>query len=310
MTEMQRPSEADAGEEPEHVLEARALHAEAERLSAAGDDDAAIDKYRESLARDPTRSAAWYDLGLVYKYRRAWPASLECYLRAFELDPGDEASCWNLAIAATALRDWTTARLAWRTTGIPIEGQAGPIEMDLGLTPVRLDPDGEAEVVWARRIDPVRARIESIPFPRSGFRHGDVVLHDGAAVGYRLDRHGNEKAVFNVFELFEASEHVTFELDLETTTEADITALEQICDDAGMIFEDWTANVRTLCKACSEGRPHEEHDRDAPEAPQEWTPARRVAVAAMDARAVRTIAMDWASAATGRRVAEIRGHPR
>src|SRR5690606_14547387 len=96
---------------------------------------------------------------------------------AVELDPQDEASNWNLAIAATALRDWRTAREVWQRLGLKIDAGDTPIEADFGMTPVRLNPDEKSEVVWARRIDPVRARLINIPCAESGACHGDVFLH-------------------------------------------------------------------------------------------------------------------------------------
>ena len=139
----------------------------------------------EVLALDPHRPATLYNIGLIHKYRGEWDESLLFNQRSVELDPTDESANWNLAIAATALRDWQTARAVWKRLKISLGDGEGPIEADFGQAPVRLNPDTNAEVVWARRIDPVRAKIENIPYPDSGFRFGDVVLHDGAAVGTR-----------------------------------------------------------------------------------------------------------------------------
>jgi hypothetical protein len=105
------------------------------------------------------------------------------------------------------------------------EGE-GPIEANFGSTPVRLNPDAGAEVVWAQRICPVRARINNVPWPESGFRHGDVVLHDGAAVGYRLSD-GQEKPVFNAFELFERSPFATFGSAVKASRTTRITTMRR-----------------------------------------------------------------------------------
>ncbi len=37
--------------------------------------------------------------------------------------------------------------------------------MGLGLSPVRVDPNGAAEVLWCNRLDPRRGRITSVPLP-------------------------------------------------------------------------------------------------------------------------------------------------
>src|SRR5262249_39371795 len=201
------------------------LHQDAMALDDAGKQDQALEKYFEALKLDPSRATTYYNVGLIYKYRLQWLESFRCNKTATELAPDDEAANWNLAIAATALRDWRTARGVWRRLGMPIEEGDTPIVSNFGLTPVRLEPQGEAEVVWALRVDPVRARIASIPYLTSGFRHGDIVLHDGAAVGYRLHE-GKERAVFNVLEIFESSAYRTYEAELRVSEPEDIEGLQ------------------------------------------------------------------------------------
>jgi hypothetical protein len=98
----------------------------------------------------PDWSVPWYELGLLCKYQRRWRESLDHNSRAADLDPVDEASWWNMGIAATAAGEWTEARRAWTACGIQLPGEDGPPEVDYGLVPVRLDPDGAGEVVWAR----------------------------------------------------------------------------------------------------------------------------------------------------------------
>ena len=268
------------------------LHASAQSLSDRGRDDEAIAKYKEAVALNPEKSESYYNIGLIYKYRGAWRDSFEFNRKAHDLDPSSEAAGWNLAIAATALRDWNTARSVWSALGIKLDQGRGPIVCDFGATPVRLNPDGNAEVVWARRIDPVRARIISIPTGESEFCFDDTVLHDGAAVGYRMLGE-SERPVFNVLELFEASEFSTFRAVVRVNEKSDIDELEKRLQGLGMESEDWTANFRLLCKACSEGRPHDhktEHRETA------WTPERRVGIAARALDDVEKALNEWAGA--------------
>ncbi len=272
---------------------AEELHQQAMALSDAGEDDLALKKYFEALELDFSRATTHYNIGLIYKYRRQWPESLRYNKRAVDLDAADGAANWNLAIAATALRDWKTARQVWHRLGMPIEEGDSPIAANFGITPVRLNPDDNAEVVWSRRIDPVRARITSIPYPRSGFRYGDVVLHDGAAVGYR-EYEGREYSVFNVFELFEPSAYATYEAELSGVNPEDIQALQSICDELGVECEDWTTSVRNICKQCSEGRPHEHHDHDQEE---QWQDRHLVGLAAVGEDALRLALDRWQSGA-------------
>ncbi len=193
--------------------------------------------------------------------------------------PGDQATEWNLAIAATALRDWKTARSVWRGLGIEIDGEDGPIDGSFGQTPVRLNPDGEAEVVWATRLCPVRARINSIPFPESGFAYGDVVLHDGAPVGSRLDSNGREKSVFNVLEMFEPGPFTTYLVDLVAESVEQRSKPSRSCAKrAALRSRTGHSSVQTICRACSEGRPHEQHDHTPVKT--KWNPERQIAVGA------------------------------
>jgi hypothetical protein len=265
------------------------LHEQAQSLSDAGEDDEAIALYLQAVELDPKRSESFYNIGLIYKYRGEWEKSLQYNARAYELAPDDEAARWNLAIAATALREWDIARSAWRDNGIELEGDSGPINMNFGSTPVRLNPDGNGEVVWATRIDPVRARIESVPYRESGFRHGDIVLHDGAAVGYR-EVGGKEYPVFNVLELFEPSRYRTLVARVRITCDEDIDVLKQLFVPTRHDFEDWTTGIKMICRQCSEGKPHEHHDQELAE---EWLAERTLGVAVFANEPVQPLFETW-----------------
>lgn len=89
---------------------AQKLHVAAMALEQSGSLDEAIAKYKEAIRADPQKSESYYNIGLIYKYRSAWSDSFAYNRSAYDLAPEDEAARWNLAIAATALRDWTVAR--------------------------------------------------------------------------------------------------------------------------------------------------------------------------------------------------------
>jgi hypothetical protein len=272
------------------------LHEQAQRLHDAGNFDEAIAKYREAIALAPEESESYYNLGLIYKYRGEWRKSFECNQKANELDWDNEAARWNLAIAATALRNWEVARQKWEESGIALEGSDGPITMNLGMTPVRLNPDESGEVVWATRIDPARARLDNIPFPESRFRYGDIVLNDGAPVGYRKNG-GREYPVFNVLALFEPSPFATRVATVSVESEADLEMLKRAFSTTRSHFEDWTRNTRALCKACSEGRPHEQHDR-APK--DEGVAERRLGIAVYPGDDIDQVLTQWQKETRGR----------
>jgi hypothetical protein len=222
-------------------------------------------------------------------------------------DAGDEQAALALGIAATALREWRVARDAWRRAGIELEEGDAPISGKFGYTPVRLNgfeqTDAAVEVVWAHRLSPVTARISNIPTPQTGFLFGDVVLHDGAATGTRFYASGDERSVFNVFELFEPSDFMTFDVDLVAPDADAIKALESACETAAIEIEDWTRTIRLLCKACSEGRAHDKHDHSLES--DEWQVRRRVGLASRDAAAVHTVLEKWSEQGKGRSVESV-----
>ena len=270
------------------MSDAETLNERGLELSAMGDSEGAIAAYRGALELAPRWSLPWYNLGLVHKYRREWKLSAECNLEAVRLDPADEAGWWNLGIASTALGDWARARRAWRKVGIPVPDGEGPITMNYGLTPIRLDPGGRGEVVWCDRIDPARGIIRNIPFIESGRHYGDVLLHDGAANGFRL-RGGREVPLFDALECLVPSEFSTFILDVPGSRLADRKALSDIAFELGGAAEDWSESVRFICRRCSEGRPHEQHDSDlSGERPQ-----LAVAAAARSSADLERLILEW-----------------
>jgi tetratricopeptide (TPR) repeat protein len=156
-------------DETQRHIDAQALHDERVALSDGGDEEAALAEYMAALSLDMRRAGTFYNVGLYYKYGNAWAESLRFNKRSVDINPGDEAANLNLAIAATALRDCATARVCWARLGIDVPVGEGVIEGNFGRTVVRLDPAGDGETVWGRRICPVRVRIDNIPFPESGF---------------------------------------------------------------------------------------------------------------------------------------------
>jgi hypothetical protein len=239
------------------------------KYDAAGKDQDAIKYYRKAIASDPEWSAPRYNLGLLHKYRGEWSESYACNAAALRLAPDDEATLWNTGIAATALGLWDEARSAWLSYGIEVPAGSGPLEMELGSVPIRINPDGDGEVVWCRRIDPARAIIMSIPLAESGRACGDLLLHDGAAVGYRMLGE-QEVPVFNELALLTRSTMFTFGVEIKIGSKEDLEDLERRCSDEQCCLEDWTTSLHVICRACSEGRPHEHGPDDQPvEAPND-----------------------------------------
>lgn len=259
---------------------------------------------------EPWLSESWFNLALLHKFRHDWEQARTAGLRAVALLERQTGApdWWNVGIAATALQDWPLARRAWQAYGLRVPGQsqaaavAEPAGMQLGSAAVRLSPEGEAEVVWGRRIDPARMEIQSIPLPSSGRRWGEVVLHDGVPHGERTTAGGLSYPVFDEIELWAPSPVPTWVVLLQAATEADRDALERLAADAGFAAEDWSSSVRLLCRTCSESRmptdegdgsPHvDPHDHSSPGHPgplghmtpggpgELWVPERECGLAA------------------------------
>jgi hypothetical protein len=214
----------------------------------------AVAALRVHLDNNPQDFAEWFDLGLAYKFLCDWRGCIAANSAILEHkdEPGNPA-WWNLGIAATAVRDWTLARSAWRGYGLIIPDGDGPVIANYGSAAIRLK---DGEVVWGERIDPARAVIRNVPFPESKHRWGDIVLHDGAPNGER--RIG--KASYPVFDELERvvpSEVPTIEVIVRCDNNNDSVALVDAFEAAGFAAEDWTTNVRPLCRSCSESRADE-----------------------------------------------------
>jgi tetratricopeptide (TPR) repeat protein len=221
----------------------------------------AIAALLKAIELDPSYPVPYYNLGLAYKYQHNWEKSLYFNQKSAQLNPKDQPSLWNLGIAATALRDWKTARYAWKTFGIPIPNapETSEILLPIGITPIRLLEN--KEVIWTDRIDPARAIIHNIPTAASKRRYNDIVLNDGAPNGFRT-HNGRKHPVFDELALFQASTYQTFSVAVAVAHPASLVTLEQLCDQKKIGFENWTDSLRTICKQCSEGKPHQHHDKE------------------------------------------------
>jgi tetratricopeptide (TPR) repeat protein len=253
---------------------AQQLNSEGVQLRDDGDIVGAEAAYRAAVSAAPEWSVPVYNLGLLYKYEGRWQESLACNREAAMLAPDDEASWWNLGIAATALGEWNDARRAWEACGMEVPAGEGPPEFNWGETPVRLDPTGQAEVVWARRLDPARAQIVSVPLPSSPFHWGDIVLTDGAVEGQRIVD-GRTYSVFNALQLLAPSGFRTFVLELPNAEPEALAALSTCASDDGGAAEDWGTFTTTLCADCSRGVPHEHAPGTSTPAHPHWGLAAR-----------------------------------
>lgn len=259
----------------------------------------AVNCYQKAIKLWPAWATPWRNLGLLRKEQRNWRESLRCNQKAVELAPSEQEAWWNLGIAATAIEDWAEARRAWKGFGIDIPEGEGPIEMEIGLTPIRIKSYGlydESEVVWCRRIDPARAIISCVPLPQSDHRFGDLLLHDGAPNGLRK-ADGKEVPVFDELQLLTASGYGTFEIIVSGVGPEAVESLAELASERGLAAEDWSSNLRIVCRACSEGNLVGKHTHD-----MNQSDYLRIGFAAVSEIQTREILRKWL---TGKRMAKI-----
>ena len=239
-------------------MESQRANDEGRKALSLSDYESAVVHFRNAIAADPSWSVPHYNLGLAYKFLKRWSESRQANLCAFELDPQDEAVYWNLAISSVAVSDWELAGVAFQSIGMTLPMSPPPWDFKLGLIPIRVNPQDSPEVVWCHRLDPVRAKIASIPLPKSGRRFGDVVLNDGEPRGYRQFK-GREVPVFDELKVLETSPLHTFEMELRLTDPDSLDGLIGRFEEFLLGAENWSESLRFLCRECSEGIPHECH---------------------------------------------------
>jgi len=268
----------------------------------------ASEHFAALLRSQPDSHNYHYMRGLVHKYLRDWPVSLQHNLRAVETAREmDQASHWNAGIAATAMGEWAVARRQWQACSIKVPEGDGPVEGDFGLASVRLNPWGSGETVFARRIDVVRARLLNVPLPESGYRFGDIVLNDGASTG-RREIEGGTVPVFNAMARLVPSDFKTYAVFVGCDEPADVEALLEASVPGIGYAEDWTHSVVHYCLRCSYGTPHRHDQADADEG---WNGDRNVGIAAQSRASLDRLLTQWQAKGSGRRVDDIddREHP-
>lgn len=262
----------------------KALLQKARKLTKE-DEAKSIKIYEDIIKLDASWSASYYNLGLIYKYNNQWEKSYEYNKKATDLDGKDEAAWWNLGIACTALKKWREARLAWNQFGLELEINDTEVSLHIGSAPIRLL---NGEVIWTTRICPARAIIDNIPMKDSGYRFNDLILNDGAPNGKRIVN-GVEYAVFDELEIVEKSNYKTYSIGVKVTVPDDITVLENMCYELQYGFENWTKSLRTICKKCSEGTPHQCNEKENQQEPAEYN----LAIATQNRGELDSILNEW-----------------
>lgn len=218
----------------------------AQRQGQAQDWDCALELAGFAARIDEEWAEPLVFQSFIERDRRNFGAVATLSAEALKRDPEHPVAQWNAGLAATALGDWAQARAAWRRYGLEVEAGDQPIDGDFGLCPLRLRSDhGYEEVVWARRICPVRAAIVSVPYPQSGYRCGDLVLHDGVPDGL-VEREDEAMPVFNVLGTLQPARLGTYECAVDELDSAVYAALIDFAKSRDLVIETWPTSVTAM----------------------------------------------------------------
>ncbi len=206
-------------------------------------------KLCKRLARlAPDWSVPFAFLSRTYRNRMEWKPTLHYCLKAVEQNSFDENLWETLGLAATALCEWETARYAWNQLGFHFKPCGEALHLDLGIVPVRLNPFTQPEIVAARRIDPVRASIESIPQPSSGRRYKDLILVENrpnpTGASGQFFQQSKKLPIHDELQLLKPSSWHTFSVLLYTSSPTHVDTLANLCLSANLGFDNWSNATR------------------------------------------------------------------
>lgn len=212
--------------------EAQLLFRTAYQYEQLGDVYHAVKLYRKAIKVAPRFAAPYFQLCKIYKHRKEWKPTLHYGLKTLECSD-HYPSVWNfVAAAATAL-----GKSKVLVRALPYLAKAAL--QNRKVIPVQISHGSFKEIVWAKPLHPLKARIISIPHPNSRRRFGEIILHDWHPIGYRVIKN-KRYPLFEELERLKTSHFHTFSVLLHDSSEQQIQQLEQLCSDAGIGFEVWS----------------------------------------------------------------------
>jgi len=251
------------------------------RLAGSEHDVDARDAIRRAIELDPSDAHRWYCLGLLCKWRGRWAEGVEANQKARELGLTTEAVLWNLAICATGARDTFTAAEAWLALGMKSRpGVDGlPLMERRGLAQIRVSTLGEGvapaahragagdytfEYLWVEPSSPCHGVVVNPTIYDLVVDYGDVVLWDGAPVGWR--EHGGKR--YPRFPLLERLERAPlyrwYFVAKQPRAGAVVALAKELGDD--IVIEAHSEEAFLLCKECAERgvQPGHHHGHNEP----------------------------------------------
>ena len=224
---------------------ARDLFTQATTYDTLGDVYHTVKLCKRAIKLDPDYAPPYRLLGRVYHERQEWKPCLHYYQRYVALRPRARDAWPYIGLAATALRQWRTARTAWNHLGHDLPLTARPPQLAPEIVGVRCKHRGQREILWARRLDPVRAELLSLPQLPTSLNYGDTVLFDLDKVGERM-LPGGRVPVHPFLEQTDTRFYRTHRVRLYTESAAPIERLQELCRAANLGFDNWSAATRQI----------------------------------------------------------------
>jgi tetratricopeptide (TPR) repeat protein len=162
----------DQPDQAETVLErvphrAAAHHLRGLARAERGDFTAAIDSFRNAVARDPKAAASWSNLGMVLKVEQRFDEALRAHDRAVCLAPDNPRFKVNRAVTLLKMGDWRRAWSAYEarldlTGGLMVDRRRllpalRPDDSLTGMTVLALHEDGFGDTLHFSRYLPLLA---------------------------------------------------------------------------------------------------------------------------------------------------------
>jgi len=269
--------------------QAEQVFLEAEAFRKKGDAYTAVKLFKKAIRLSPSWSLPYAQLGSLYKDRTDWKTCLYYSNKALLFDEEEMQAWTNLGLAATALKKWKTARQAWNHLGYEFKETDQSPDFDLGTMALYLNPLTRPEVVWARRLDPARAVVISIPQPGSGHRYGDIALFDPSSEGTQVA--GSQRwPAYRALQSLKSSPYKTFSVLLLEATPAQVDVLAQLCGQENLGFDNWSASTHLYLPPALRERPEFHlHHLPRDKAPRNIL----VAMAAKSIRPLQRVLRNW-----------------
>ncbi|MCB0572524.1 MAG: hypothetical protein KDC66_22300 [Phaeodactylibacter sp.] len=214
------------------------LFEEARQYEERKDHYNAVKLYKRIVRDAHSWAAPFACLGRIYKYRQEWKPALYYSKKAVSLDATDQASWWNVGIAATALKKNRLARSVWAKFGFD-DGRQWP------HVSIQRAYDKQFELMWVERNGPAQGIIRNIPHPDSRRRYGDTVLFDNTIRGFHTSDY-YRLPIYDDLGVLRHSIFRTFSCLLQSAGQKDIRALQRLCVQEGLGFEVWANATRAF----------------------------------------------------------------